>query len=96
MGVLAAHPKAPLCKGSNQYATPFSLEENGVARQKNFEGTCAAAVVSASLSLAEQERRVDGALWTVVVIALHPVFPGHGTRICYPVRPRARNARPYK
>ena len=44
-----------------QYATPFSLEENGVARQKNADGACAAAVVSASLSLAEQERREDGA-----------------------------------
>ena len=67
-----------------QYATPFSLEENGVARQKNIGGACAAAVVSASLSLAEQERREDGARQPVVVIVPYPFFPDHGTRICYP------------
>ena len=67
-----------------KYATPFSSEENGVARQKNFDGACAAAVVSASLSLAEQERREDGARQPVVVIVPYPFFPDHGTRICYP------------
>ena len=44
------------------FMQPHFLQKKTVSRrQKNADGTCAAAVVSASLSLAEQERRKDDA-----------------------------------
>ena len=80
-----------------KYATPFSSEENGVARQKNADGAYRSLMGPFAgwrpLTLMSEEM-VPGLSYTKWDIILHPFIPGHGTRICYPGTPHSFNALP--